>query len=193
MLKSVKHLAHLENLSITLDLYEEEHHHAFLQWSFPRLVSCHMALTATTRTETLLLSFMLRHPTLVSFSSPLRLNLDVQVPIPLLSLRRFRGPASLTTPIVGRDLAEVKLSWATRECRQPVEKIILGLKSLTSGEIPFVCSHDYCDDYFTEVLESLSRNISYIKTLEMRLQDPRALDVRFSLPIYKFVSCSCIF
>lgn len=181
VLQSFKRLLHLENLSISLDLYDE-HHQTFLQWSFPRLVSCHMVLTSTKGIGTLLSSFMSRHLTLVSFSSPFREDLDARVPIPLLSLRKFRGPVSALPQIVGRDLGEARLAWAPKGRQQDVEKHMLALESLTSEDIPLVCSHDYCDDYFMEVLDSMTRNIPHTRTLVMRLFNPRALDVRSGFP-----------
>ncbi|KAJ6585669.1 hypothetical protein B0H19DRAFT_1110412 [Mycena capillaripes] len=53
MLISFGLLLHLEHLVTGVTLWQEEHRHEFLQLSFPRLVSCHLGLSASKTVGTL--------------------------------------------------------------------------------------------------------------------------------------------
>ncbi|KAJ6585652.1 hypothetical protein B0H19DRAFT_1110379 [Mycena capillaripes] len=172
MLTSFGLLLHLEHLVISVVLWQEEHRHAFLQWSFPRLVSCHLGLSTVVGTvPPIVSSFLRRHSSLKSVSSPWggSIQADPSAPLPLPHLRNFRGPADVIPLISGaRDLEEVSLSWGDKQSGQDAEKIIRILKSMTRDDIPFICSNNHCYVFVVELLDSISRNLPQTKTLQMR-------------------------
>ncbi|KAJ7736027.1 hypothetical protein DFH07DRAFT_986968 [Mycena maculata] len=173
VLRAVKLFFRLEHLVIAIALFKEEHRRAFLQWSFPCLVNCSMTLTTSGATAPLLSSFLLRHPALASFSSSLsNLKFDAPLPIPLSNLRGLHAPVTLVPWIMTRDLREVKLSWGSKSLGHDVEKTILALKSMIPAETPFICSNDYCEDYFTAVVDSVSRHLPHTRTLDIRRNGP---------------------
>lgn len=76
MVTALKLLVNLEHLSIKIQLRNDDIYHAFLQLSFPRLATCHLDLTVPTDLRGALSSFLIRHPTLESFSTPVSSTLE---------------------------------------------------------------------------------------------------------------------
>ncbi|KAJ6543913.1 hypothetical protein B0H19DRAFT_290407 [Mycena capillaripes] len=174
MLNSFQMLINLEHLSIIFHLWCEQHYRAFVQWSFPRLVSCHLGLSSTQSNYLALMSsFLQHHSSIRSFSSPLTGTSDkyeaLPAPCSLPYLRNFRGAAPLVPLILdAQDLSEVMLSLGRKRSAQDVEKIIHTLESMTRDGTPFICSNDDCEESFIEILDSISRNLPQTKTLQMR-------------------------
>ncbi|KAJ6585597.1 hypothetical protein B0H19DRAFT_425093 [Mycena capillaripes] len=174
MLASFRKLLHLEQLSIRIAVWEE-HRDTFLRCSFPHLLSCHLGLATIGEGGIfpLVTSFLERHPSLRTFSTPLKAfsrdGADPLIPFSLPHLQNFRGPATLVPVISGtQDLREVRLSWFRQHSAQDIEEIARTLKSMTREDFPFICSNYDCDNSFIEVLESISRNLPHTNTLEMR-------------------------
>ncbi|KAJ7736028.1 hypothetical protein DFH07DRAFT_843167 [Mycena maculata] len=171
-LKSFKLLSRLETMWIRISL-EQDHLHMFRQWSFPRLVQCHVVLSSYTPSmhSPIICSFLSGHPGLTSFATPLGIKVVFPFPISLPNLRKFCGPASLISSwlfLVVQDMTEVKLNWDVLELHYDVEKIIISLKTMTNEKIPFIYSNNYvCTAQFTEIMGSLSRNIPYARTVRM--------------------------
>ncbi|KAJ7466760.1 hypothetical protein B0H11DRAFT_2047603, partial [Mycena galericulata] len=186
LMESLKTLVRVEHLSVHFDLLDDEHRDAFLYCTFPHLASWslqmysqrpaagHLGLSANMFrrpvVETLALPFLSRHPKLksVSFSSFFKFEV---APIPLSSLREFKGPADLVPWIDSPNLRECRLSWYNFNFgnNRDVEPVFLALKSKIPSDRPFSCSNESCDERFLEIIDSLSRNIPHIKTLKMRI------------------------
>ncbi|KAJ6585585.1 hypothetical protein B0H19DRAFT_424939 [Mycena capillaripes] len=155
MLNSLQMLWNIEHLSINITLWEEHR----------------LAIVGEGGIFPLITSFLKQHPSLKTFSSPLRGFIDADPPVPLSlpHLRNFRGPVTLIPLVSGaRDLNEVKLSWGRKHPAQDVENIARTLKAMTRDDVPFICSNDDCGDSFVDVLDSISRNLPYTRTLQMR-------------------------
>ncbi|KAJ6464049.1 hypothetical protein C8R45DRAFT_1175360 [Mycena sanguinolenta] len=175
VLESFKLLACLEVLSIKISLKTEIELDKFRErkWTFPRLAKCHLGLTVDKDPGTApALSFFLSgHPNLTSFWFWGATRLVVKEPFftSLPNLQYFRGLASLTPALMTGHLRGARLDWGREDNNSGVEKNIVALKQLTSGGTPFICANDACDDQFAKILRSLSTNIPYITTLEMRV------------------------
>ncbi|KAJ6464050.1 hypothetical protein C8R45DRAFT_1107623 [Mycena sanguinolenta] len=184
VLESFKILAHLEVLSIKLWLKTEIELDKFREWTFPRLAKCHLGLIVDTKwhlglivdtepgTASVLSAFLSGHPGLTSFWFWAATHLVVTEPffISLPNLQYFRGRASLTPALMTGHLRGARLDWGQEgDNNGDIEKTIIALKQMTSGGTPFICANDACDDQFAKILRSLSTNIPYITTLEMRV------------------------
>ncbi|KAF7366821.1 hypothetical protein MSAN_00940400 [Mycena sanguinolenta] len=173
VLESFKLLTCLEALSMKLWLKTEIELKKFREWAFPRLAKCHLGLIVDMEpgTAPALSSFLSGHPSVTSFWFWSATRLVVKEPffISLPNLQHFRGLASLTPALMAGHLRGARLDWGKEDDDSDVEKTIVALKQLTSGGTPFICANDACDDQFAKILRSLSKNIPYITTLEMRV------------------------
>ncbi|KAJ7506927.1 hypothetical protein B0H11DRAFT_1973412 [Mycena galericulata] len=184
LLESVKTLVKVEHLWVDFDLLDDEHRDAFLHCTFPHLASWslqmyshrpevgHIASFADMFrrpiVETLALPFLSRHSKLISLSFSSLFKIKPSSPIPLSSLREFKGPADLVPWLDSPNLRECRLSW-WNSGNTDVEPAVLALKSKIPSDRPFVFSSEFCDGVFREILDSLSRNMPHIKTLKARI------------------------
>ncbi|KAJ7897929.1 hypothetical protein B0H14DRAFT_2675699, partial [Mycena olivaceomarginata] len=169
ILDSLKLLLRLRHLSLNLTLYNPVHGRAFLELSFPCLVSCHMGLGSYTNDHPTL-HFLRRHPGLISFSSPLGIQLEIKPPLSMPGLRALGAPVSFVRGIVTRELREAKLAWGFKSRNLDIENHIIALTSRIPDGAPFIMTINECDYRLTEILDSLSRNIPYTRTLCLRWQ-----------------------
>ncbi|KAJ7867390.1 hypothetical protein B0H14DRAFT_2731294, partial [Mycena olivaceomarginata] len=161
ILDSLKLLLRLKHLSLNLTLYNPVHGRAFLELSFPCLVSCHMGLGSYTNDHPTL-HFLRRHPGLISFSSPLGIQLEIKPPLSMPGLRALGAPVSFPR--------EAKLAWGFKSRNLDIENHIIALTSRIPDGAPFIMTINECDYRLTEILDSLSRNIPYTRTLCLRWQ-----------------------
>ncbi|KAJ7675127.1 hypothetical protein B0H17DRAFT_1182984 [Mycena rosella] len=165
---SLKTLIRLEHLS-----FDAADTPGLFRCTFPHLVSCILGIGHWTSTEreNSAASFLLRHPALKSLDLlyPLDVRPTATARIPLLHLQRLRCPFRIVPGIEARCLEFARLDWEFGEEANDLEAIIVALKSMTHRDVPFICANDDCDDYFPEILASISRNIPYTKTLQMSM------------------------
>ncbi|KAJ7509631.1 hypothetical protein B0H11DRAFT_1253805 [Mycena galericulata] len=172
MLRSFKTLLRLEHLSIDDHLWAGEDFDSFLRYTYPRLVSCDVGCKRATLDATV--SFLIRHPTLtrICIVTWNGFELTAPTPIRLPNLRYYQGPHQLIPWLETGGLEEVALDW--RNFRpSSVEATIVLLKSMVPTGDPIVCSNIWCNGPgpFTEIIDSLSRNISHMKTLQVHLRE----------------------
>ncbi|KAJ7490831.1 hypothetical protein FB451DRAFT_626275 [Mycena latifolia] len=182
LVDSAKALLRLQSLSIDIALLEDRHLQELLRWTFPHLVQCGLGTrerrwSSAERGDTLF-SFLLRHPALTSLHIKASVELEVwpstSTRTPLPHLQRLRCPARVVQSVAASGLVEARLYWEEYEHeRVDVESTFLALKSLTRADVPFICSNDYFrSGYgFTEIVDSISRNMPQTKTLHLRLYE----------------------
>ncbi|KAJ7432025.1 hypothetical protein B0H11DRAFT_823932 [Mycena galericulata] len=166
---ALRSLIHLENLSLRLPILKEDDYDAFLQMSFPRLVSCHLNQDTIVLTGNRLgvSVFLMRHPRLESFSTSMPLKAEPASQIPLSNLRRFWGPVELIPFIISRELRVADLFWGSTSDHD-VEAKIVALASMTLPHSPFIsCNH--VNDISPTIIDSLSRNIPHTTTLHIAM------------------------
>ncbi|KAJ7509626.1 hypothetical protein B0H11DRAFT_1960360 [Mycena galericulata] len=171
MLRSFKTLLRLEHLSIDVRLWAGEDFDSFLQYTFPRLGSCDVGYKRATLNA--IVSFLIRHPTLTRICIATWDGSELTAPtrIRLPNLRYYQGPHQLIPWLETGGLEEITLDW--RNTRpSSVEPTVTALKSMTPPDVPIVCSNIWCSGPgpFAEIIDSISRNISHMKTLQMHLR-----------------------
>ncbi|KAJ7509623.1 hypothetical protein B0H11DRAFT_1960350 [Mycena galericulata] len=169
MLRSFKTLLRLEHLSLDVNLWVGE---CFLPCTFPRLVSCDVGNSLASLDA--VASFLIHHPALtrICIAAWDGSELTAPTPIPLPNLRYYRGPHQLIPCLETGGLEEVALDWR-RTRPSSVEPTVVALKSMTPPDVPIVYSNIWCRGHgpFTEIIDSLSRNILHMKTLQMHLRE----------------------
>ncbi|KAJ7732579.1 hypothetical protein DFH07DRAFT_780877 [Mycena maculata] len=190
ILDSVETLLELRHLSLDTVFLRSEHRDAILRCTFPHLLSCDIQIEED-KLHTFT-SFLTRHPALTRMHVRLwrhigNFRLDSPTPIPLLNLRHYRGPVQCLSWITTHNLREAELDWPLDKSSEssPAESLLLALQATINSDIPFVSSNYWCDDYFTEIVDFLSRNIPQTRTLQMdvfHLHDDQIAHVMSSLP-----------
>ncbi|KAJ7494224.1 hypothetical protein B0H11DRAFT_2277005 [Mycena galericulata] len=185
MLDSLKAFRRVKYLWVDFDLLEDHYRYEFMHCTFPRLASWSLQMFSQRPdpinglpsledmfrcplVETLALPFLSRHPKLKNLSFSSFFTIEPTSPIPLSRLREFRGPIDLVLSVDSPHLTECQLSWWGFGYNRDVEPVVLALKSKIPSDRPFICSNDYCDGEFLEIIACLSRNIPHTKTLKMR-------------------------
>jgi hypothetical protein len=173
-MNSLKALSRLEDLSLDWIVLYEGYGKELLAWTFPRLVHCVVSPSQTWNsragpkdTDDLLASFLLRHPALKSFRIPDKSTLLAPARIPLPHLQVLECPAEVIPSIITHGLRQAIIYWPTR---LDVETIVVAVKSMARGDMPFVFCNKYCDEDFPEIVDSISRNIPHTRALQLRLQ-----------------------
>ncbi|KAJ7490857.1 hypothetical protein FB451DRAFT_626723 [Mycena latifolia] len=177
---SSKSLLRVEILSIDLMLLQDGHLRELLACTFPHLVQCSLGTKErhwnSTEREDTLASFLTRHPALTKLriqdwivreSSP-----SVSPRIPLQHLKHLSCPIKFVPSIAASNLKEARLYWDVDN----IECTISALKSMTRPNEPFVCSNDvFAPIPFSDIVDSISKNIPHIKTLHLRLYQLHSL------------------
>ncbi|KAJ7500495.1 hypothetical protein B0H11DRAFT_2275746 [Mycena galericulata] len=193
MLDSLRTLLRLERLWIDVDLLLDEHLAALLRCTFPRLVACRVGVGAENLVDPLA-SFLARHSSLKSLLLDDSNSIfQAPFPIPLPCLEYYNGSVDFAHWIVAGSLKEGKFNWNSRKTYD-IEKTIVAVKTLTASDVPFVCSHYWCDEYFAEILESMSSNLPHMKSLQMHpySNDTDFAHVRNCLPRFTHLEILCI-
>ncbi|KAJ7489684.1 hypothetical protein B0H11DRAFT_1912688 [Mycena galericulata] len=108
ILNALKTLLRIEHLSISLSLLSDDNHlRAFLQCTFPRLVSCGIGVTKITD---LVVSFLVRHPALTSVHLETSYKPSTPRRILLPKLQQFYGQVFLVPQIAATNLGQVELT-----------------------------------------------------------------------------------
>ncbi|KAJ7489678.1 hypothetical protein B0H11DRAFT_2011977 [Mycena galericulata] len=166
ILNALKNLLRLEHLSIPGGLLSDEDFDVFLQCTFPRLVSCDVDVG---KTDDLLVSFLIRHTALAYVC----LRGFYYTPPPhrilLPSLRHFHGSVHLIPQIEAIDLNEIGLTWYLGDEFHDVEPIFVALKSMTRNDTPLACCIFWSERQFTDIVDSLSRNVPQTQCLRMKM------------------------
>ncbi|KAJ7675139.1 hypothetical protein B0H17DRAFT_1140452 [Mycena rosella] len=119
----------------------------------------------------LLASFLKLHPGLTrlrfSVGSIVAMSPSLRVSLP--NLQHYDGPAGPITALDVRGLKEAKISWNSGETSDTyIDNTIKALNLLTSPDIGFISSHEYCDPCCMSIVTSVSNPMQYTRTLRMR-------------------------
>ncbi|KAJ6572333.1 hypothetical protein B0H19DRAFT_681878 [Mycena capillaripes] len=137
------------------------------------LVSSHVSHPAIdTVTDGAVTSFLTRHReiTHLSLSSSIIAASTIRVSLP--DLQYCDGPSELLTCISTSRLKGAQLMWSYGPPGLDIERSIVGLKSLTNPDLPFILSNSFYvfQDDFREILVSLSSHLWYITSLQLKLR-----------------------
>ncbi|KAJ7490811.1 hypothetical protein FB451DRAFT_1552416 [Mycena latifolia] len=168
-----KTLSNLEDLSMPIASIPGLRE--LLLCTFPQLSRCNMKGGGewSSKEKDDLVVFLLRHPALTTLYIP-AIYPTLTTRLPLGRLQELKCPAALVPFIVAHNLHEARLDWYDCEGDVPcdVEKTIIALRSMTRTDVPFVCSIDVYTLQFTEIVDSISRNLPHTKTLRLKLNLP---------------------
>jgi hypothetical protein len=167
-------MSNLEHLTFNFLIYDAVDYHNILQrHTFPRLISCELDVPGrflkTIHDYDLLASFWARHQTLTHvYCNDLIRATRPSSRISIPNLQYLEASAGLAPFVDSRRLREVRLVWYPWQTSL-VEQVVVGLKLMTSEDIPFVASHDFFAlDACHAILESISRNLPRTRVLRMR-------------------------
>ncbi|KAJ7687646.1 hypothetical protein B0H17DRAFT_1203536 [Mycena rosella] len=174
LVDSSKALVRLEALSISSLLLTDTDTGNLFRWTFPHLVRCSLGAASRhwsdTEQQHTLASFLIRHPGLESLHIQLGPhNLErssAMVRIPLLQLQQLRCPSRIIPSIVAPGIKRVKIYWDDGGLND-VDTVFAALKAMIPSDVPFICSNDDYDENLSTVVDSLSRNLPPIRTLEL--------------------------
>ncbi|KAJ7687645.1 hypothetical protein B0H17DRAFT_1180796 [Mycena rosella] len=182
LVNSSKTFVRLEALSINFVLLTDTDIETLLRWTFPHLVRCSLGTASShwsdTEQQDTLASFLIRHPELENLriqAFPYALERSSEaVRIPLLRLQQLRCPSRIIPSIVAPRIKRVKMYWDDGGL-DDVDTIFVALKAMVPSDVPLTCSTINCNKHlYSEVVDSLSRNLPYTRTLQLYLYDSPA-------------------
>ncbi|KAJ7684215.1 hypothetical protein DFH06DRAFT_1462593 [Mycena polygramma] len=171
MFKCLKTLSRLENLSIDGYGLHTARRKA-MSCTFPHLLRCILSIKdrhwTSLQQEYSVVSFLIRHPALKSIEIVDSLHAEIwpstSARIPLLNLERIRAPPRFLPSVFASGLREARLEWLERD---PIEPVFSILGPMTRSDVPFVYSNFCYSDQCAEIVDSMSRNVPYVRTLHM--------------------------
>ncbi|KAJ7257214.1 hypothetical protein B0H12DRAFT_1111479 [Mycena haematopus] len=174
--QSLKRMSNLEHLTFNHHIVDAVDYHNILErHTFPRLTSCEMDVPGrfnkTTHDYDLLASFWARHPTLTHIFCPdLMRALRPSFRILLPNLQYLEASPNLAPLVDSWALREIRAVWYPWQASPPnIESIMLSVQSMTSGDIPFIASHDFFGtDTCCVIVDYVSQNLPQTRVLRMR-------------------------
>ncbi|KAJ7434850.1 hypothetical protein FB451DRAFT_281580 [Mycena latifolia] len=176
LIEATKLMPKIEFLSICRFVLKRPYHLELLKLSFPFLLACDVGPPSLlddhtgTRGADLIVSFLALHPTLTRIRVPSsnRVIASPSVRVFLPNLQDYNGPAGLIPALVVRGLKRAKLMWHTGETSgTDIHNIIRALNLLSTPEIPFFSSHEYCDDCCMPIVTAVSTHMPHTRALQM--------------------------
>ncbi|KAF7361588.1 hypothetical protein MSAN_01192900 [Mycena sanguinolenta] len=172
VLASLKLMSRLEHFSFSGLMLDANHHSRILleEYHFPQLISCNLWFpTFSTPLSDLVALFLTRHPTLkrVHLHSNSRMVTSRSPRISLPNLEIYVGKAPFILGIDAIRLKEVQLTWSDTDSAD-VDKIISRISSMTNPKLPFVSSHIYSSDNYSQIMISVSTHMSHTRNLRLR-------------------------
>ncbi|KAJ6537717.1 hypothetical protein B0H19DRAFT_373261 [Mycena capillaripes] len=170
LLDCLTSLHRLEHMSINLEIFEEEQWFALLNGTFHHLVGFQIFGELEKKQFAATSSFLIRHPQLISLGMMTYDPFEPSCRIPLSNLRHFRGPASLIPSLQASCVTEAWIDWDYLGSHS-VERIVIGLRSMTCNHAPIICCNDGFGHDFSEISRSLSNYIPQMKMLQLETHE----------------------
>ncbi|KAF7340880.1 hypothetical protein MSAN_02117500 [Mycena sanguinolenta] len=175
ILATLKLMSKLEYLSLSRFLLDDYHNRILLEeCNFPQLISCYLWLPSNRGRHFPIplsdwtTSFLIRHPTLkqVHLHSDSRMVVSQSPRVSLPNLEFYAGHAAFILGIDAIRLKETQLTWFDAD-HADVDKIIARLSSMTNADLPFISSHRYSGDDYSQIMISVSTHMPHTRTLRV--------------------------